>query len=249
MRPWLNTLLNTLLPSRCPLTGEIVDAPGLLSPNAILKLDFIASPHCACCGVPFRFVYGDDSGHEEMECASCIAQRPIFHQARASLVYDDHSRKMILAFKHGDHLHMEKSLVPLLQRASAQMIEQVDFIIPVPLHWTRMIKRRYNQSALLASGLARAVAKPALLDGLLRTRHTESQGHKNVKERHKNVHNAFAVQNKYKADLKGKNILLVDDVFTTGATVNECAAVLYAAGVLRVDVVTVARVVKSFDAI
>ncbi len=239
--------LNAVLPSRCPLTGEIVESPGLLSAQAIQALDFIEKPFCKSCGVPFRFVYAQDDIHHDMECASCAARKPSFDRARAALVYDQESRKIILAFKHGDHIHMTSSLVPLLRKACEEMAAECDVILPVPLHWLRMVKRRYNQAALLATGLGHDVQKPVLLEALERTRYTTTQGHKNVKDRKANVRGAFRVSKKFIKDLKGKKVLLVDDVLTTGATVEACATALYAIGVARVDVVTLARTVKASD--
>jgi ComF family protein len=127
------------------------------------------------------------------------------------------------------------------------MLAACDALIPVPLHRWRFLKRRYNQSALLAAALGRAVNKPVYLDALVRTRATPPQGHKRARDRAKNVKNAFAVHPRHcKAKiLDGRRIVLVDDVFTTGATARECAKTLLGAGAAQVDVLAIARVKRD----
>jgi len=131
-----------------------------------------------------------------------------------------------------------------LERAGADIFDGVDYIIPVPLHRSRLWKRRYNQAGLIAQYLSKSIDKPCLVDGLKRTRATPAQGYLHRKERQKNVKNAFAVQNKYQSKLKGKTILLIDDVYTTGATINECSKELLSHQVQNVRVLTLSRVIK-----
>ena len=118
-------------------------------------------------------------------------------------------------------------------------------IVPVPLHRWRLVSRRYNQAALIAGALAPDLGVPLLLDGLVRTRATPSQGRLNAKERRRNVRRAFALNPSYKQSIKGKAVVLIDDVYTTGATVSECTKVLLKAGAAKVQVLTLARVVKA----
>jgi ComF family protein len=150
---------------------------------------------------------------------------------------------MILAFKYGDRLHAVKTFAPWMLRAGKDLINQADFIIPVPLHARRLRERRFNQSALLAQEVAAHEGRAYIPDLLARTRHTVPQQGLNYKQRGKNVHGAFSVNKK--VDLGEKNILLIDDVFTSGATLNECARVLKRAGAGMVNVLTVARVTKE----
>jgi ComF family protein len=128
--------------------------------------------------------------------------------------------------------------------AGHMMLEKADAILPVPLHVTRLFTRRYNQSALLVHELARLSAKPILLHSLMRVRKTESQGHLSREQRERNVRNAFRVRSNAYPKIQGKNLVLVDDVFTTGATANACVDALLKAGAAKVDVLTLARVVK-----
>lgn len=231
-----------ILPPRCPVTGEIVDRPGMVSPAAWAGLRFVSSPHCACCGLPFEVLGETMSGAGDTLCGSCLAEPKLYGRARASLVYDDASRPLILAFKHGDQTQLTVTFAPWLQSASQPLMPDIDLIAPVPLHWLRLLRRRYNQAALLGQQVSKLSGKPCLPDLLIRARNTPTQGHLNAKQRHENVSRAFRFNPKRQVD--GKNILLVDDVYTTGATIEECTRILLANGAQRVDVLTLARVVR-----
>jgi ComF family protein len=229
-----------ILPPRCPVTQEIVDYQGTLSPAAWVSLNFIAAPYCKSCGVPLELDLG-----KETQCLPCMDSPPVYDRARAALVYDEQSKGLILGFKHGDQTHTVVNFVPWLRQAGVQMLDECDILIPVPLHRWRLLQRRYNQAALMAMALGRATRKAVWADGLVRTRSTPIQGHLNRTERARNVAQAFAVNPK--REVQGKNILLIDDVYTTGATVSECAKALKKAGAARVDVLTLARVVRPRD--
>ncbi|PCI56095.1 MAG: amidophosphoribosyltransferase [Alphaproteobacteria bacterium] len=230
--------LNLILPPRCPVTGDMVDAQGMISSDAWRDLVFIGDPLCAHCGVPLAF---ETEGNAR--CMTCLETPPIYHCARAALQYNDISRNLILGFKHGDKTHVIQSFLPWLKQAGREMLGQADYLIPVPLHPARLIMRRYNQAALIAGALAKSVDIPCLPTAMKRVRATPSQGHLTSDERMKNVQEAFDVPLKYQEMIKGKSIILIDDVLTTGATVNECAKVLYYHGARQVDVLTLARVV------
>jgi ComF family protein len=232
--------LDTLLPPRCPGTGAIVDAPGMVSADFWTQLSFIDRPFCDVCGMPFDF----DMAAGTM-CGACIEDLPLFDRARAAVTYNEASRQLILGFKYGDRLHTVHSFVPWLKRAGAEMLESCDFIVPVPLHRRRLWQRRFNQSALIAQALASGTGKAALPDALLRLRHTVPQKGLSRKDRAENVKKAFAVNGRHKGMLRGASVVLVDDVYTSGATLNECARMLRAAGVDCIQVLTIARVLKE----
>lgn len=244
MQELFKTTLNFILPPRCPVTGEVVDTVGMISPEAWGQLNFIDEPFCTKCGVPFDFLY-EGSGGEDQICESCTKNPPAFNKARSVMVYDDQSRGLFLGFKHGDQTHMTPAFIPWLERAGKDMLEKADFLIPVPLHRWRLLKRRYNQAAIIAQYLSKETSVPVLIEGLVRLRATASQGHLNINERAKNVRQAFAVPQKLSPQLKGKNIVLIDDVYTTGATVNECVKTLLDAEAAEVNVLTLARVAKQ----
>ena len=233
-------LINLVLPPRCVISGEVVDKQGMISASAWRELSFINEPFCNSCGFPFEFEVEDGA-----LCASCLDYPPHFENARAALKYDDGSRALILGFKHADKTYAVKSFMPWMNRAAQNLFQHTDILMPVPLHYTRLISRRYNQAALISSALAKETGIPTINDGLKRTRATVSQGHMDAKGRYKNVKKAFAVNKRYKNSLKGKTVMLIDDVYTTGATVNECAKTLKKAGVNEVYVLTLARAVKE----
>jgi ComF family protein len=229
-----------LLPPRCLATGDIVAEHGTLSPAFWSELTFIEAPCCETCGIPFPF-----AATMGALCASCLELAPVFDRARSAVVYNEASRKLVIDFKYGDRLHAADTFLPWLRRAGAALLAETDYLVPVPLHRRRLWHRRFNQSALLAQGLAKSAGIPCLPDGLLRLRHTAQQKGLNRKERHRNVQNAFAVNGRHLPRLAGKNILLIDDVFTSGATLNECARILKKNKAQKVQVLTLARVTKE----
>jgi len=227
-----------ILPPLCPATGEMVDVLGMVDPQFWQSLNFINAPLCAKCGVPFSFEAAD------MTCGDCLETLPIYNQNRSALIYDDASRGMILKFKHGDQTHAVKAFMSWLRQAGMVLLNNADIIIPVPLHRNRLIKRRYNQADLIGRELIKHYPNAQYHpDALLRIKNTMSQGHKRAKDRTKNVYRAFQANTKY--DYNDKNILIIDDVYTTGATLNECAKMLYRAGAKEVNCLTLARAVKS----
>ncbi len=196
-------------------------------------------PFCVSCGSPFEFKV-----EEKLVCAPCLEKPPIYNNARASVRYTTTSRHLLMSFKHGDMLQISKIMARLMAHAGADLIKLADLMVPVPLHPWRLFWRQYNQSALLVDEIMKLSELPRENELLGRSRHTPSQGKRKVKDRRKNVKTAFKVNPRFKDTLRGKRILLVDDVLTTGATVDECSKVLKKAGAKTVDVLTFARVTK-----
>ena len=238
LRRVATALLDLILPPRCLSCGKTVSAAGTLCAPCWRGITFLGVPCCACCGMPFEFELGAAT-----LCGACARAHPPFDRARAAMRYDEASRKLILAFKHGDRLHLAPAFGTWLKRAGAELIAAADLAVPVPLHWTRLFARRYNQAAVLAHAIHAAGGPPVGADWLVRRRRTPSQGKRNAAQRLLNVRAAFAVRPH--RDVKGKRILLIDDVFTTGATVGECAGILRRAGARQVDVLTLARTVRQ----
>lgn len=232
--------LDTVLPPRCIGCGAIVGAQTALCAVCWPGLDLLTAPQCARCGLPFDFDMGPDA-----LCGGCAASPPAYDRARAALRYNDLSARLIVGFKRADRTHLLPAFARWLQRAAGPMLQEADLIACVPLHRRRLLARRYNQSAMLAAALAGIGARPVVLDLLARTRATPSQGGLNRNQRFENLRGAIAVRPHRAALVPGRRILLIDDVFTTGATVEACARVLYRAGAAGVDVVTLARVVRA----
>lgn len=232
-------VLGMVLPPRCLCCGVTVADAGALCAECWPRLAFISAPFCDGCGFPFAYDPGPG-----ILCGACIREPPPFERARSVLRYDDASRDLIIAFKHADRTDAATAYGRWMARAGAELLGEADFVAPVPLHRSRLRGRRYNQAAMLALAIARESGVPAAPDLLLRTRKTPSQGGLGAAQRRRNVRGAFAIRESLRGSVENRHVVLVDDVYTTGATVSACARVLRRAGAASVDVLTLARVVR-----
>ena len=234
--PW-GGLMDFLFPRSCAGCGGRVEAPaGHLCWNCLAGLPLIQLPYCAVCGDPV-----EGRVDERFVCYACAGTPPGFEAARSAARYRGPLRRMLQAFKYHGALWLAPDLVRLLAACQATFPDMAatDAVTYVPLYRTRQRERGYNQAALLAGGLARALGKPLLRNAIQRLRDTGTQTHLTAGARVTNVHLAFGVR---RAEaVRGQRLLLVDDVMTTGATVSECARVLKAVGAARVFGLTVAR--------
>ncbi len=233
-------VLDVVLPPRCLGCGNLVGSGGILCSRCWEKITFLGNPQCDVCGLPFEF----DPGPGAL-CGACIGKKPAYDHARAAMIYDDASRGLVLAFKHGDRIDAAPAFGVWLARAGAGLLDRADLVVPAPLHWTRLFARRYNQSALLSKAVAEIRGVTLVPDLLVRRRRTPSQGRLSPSARRRNVAGAFAVRPRYMAAIKDQRVLLIDDVLTTGATADACAKTLLAAGAAAVDVLTLSRVVRE----
>ena len=235
--------LDLLFPPLCMSCRRRVSEPHSLCAACWSAISFIEGALCAACGIPFDV---DPVG--ETVCGACLAKPHNFDRGRALLRYDDASKPLILSFKHGDRLDQAPAFARWLDRTGRPLLADAGLIVPVPLHRWRLWKRRYNQAAVLAGLLARYSAIPHEPMVLERRRATPSQGAMaSAKARRRNVLGAFRVPPAKIAAVGGRNVLLVDDVFTTGATLDACARALKRAGAARVDALTLARVVRALS--
>lgn len=232
-------LLDALLPPRCVACGAEIGRGGALCGSCWNRIRFIAAPLCAGCGVPFEL-----PAEPGARCGACLTEAPLWGRARSVFVYDQASRSLVLDFKHGDRTEAAPAFGAWLARAGAELLDDADLLVPVPLHRWRLFRRRYNQAGLLAHAVARASGVPCAPDLLVRRRATASQGHLSRAGRARNVAHAFQTRPARTTLIAGKRIILIDDVLTTGATATECAAALQRAGAASVDVLTLARVVR-----
>jgi ComF family protein len=231
--------LDFLLPPHCPTCDEQVPLQGTFCPTCFAKLNFITSPLCASCGLPFgSAAQGGLAGL----CLTCTAHPPQWHEARAALVYDDAARALILPFKNADRQELARVLAAQMARAGRTLLARAEILVPVPLHRWRLFQRGFNQAALLAHALAKGAGLPVSLDALRRTRRTPSLGPLSATERARTLQGALAVRPSRTARLQGRRVLLIDDVMTSGATANACAEILKHAGCAAVDVLVAARV-------
>jgi ComF family protein len=233
-------VLDLALPPLCPACREPLGEDGGLCATCWSKLSFIAPPYCERLGIPF--VYDPGPGILSMQA---IADPPAYTRARAAVRYDAVARELVHAFKYADRLDLAPVMGRWMAQAGAALIADADALVPVPLHWRRLWGRRFNQAAALANVIAQATGVPLEADLLRRTRATPQQVGLARTERAKNVEGAFRVPAERRTAVKGRRLVLIDDVLTTGATVDTCARALLRAGAADVDVLVFARVVDS----
>lgn len=238
MKLW-DGMLDAVLPPLCLACRAPVAQQQAVCADCWRKLNFIGPPCCDGCGIPFAV-----PALEGSRCGQCLGFPPAFSAARAALVYDDASRALILGFKHADQTFAAQALAGWMKRAGRGLLDGCDMIAPVPLHYFRLVRRRYNQAAILASELAGMSGKKCVPDLLIRHRATPSQGTLHRRDRAKNVKDAFRINPRHAPFLQGMRVLLVDDVLTTGATVNACSRTLLEEGAGTVSVLALARVHK-----
>jgi ComF family protein len=233
-------LLDVILPPACHICHSFIpDAAELhICQSCRERLPLVSSPLCSLCGIPF---HGTGSDHR---CGACTLQPPYFDLARAHYLYEGPIRELIHAFKYtrSTHLRSPLALLCLEGARGVPAIADLNLIVPVPLHRSRLRQRGFNQAVLLGRVMSRHLSLPMIPDALVRTRATEPQIELSAAERRVNVRGAFSVNN-YE-QIAGRGILLLDDVMTTGSTMDECAKELKKAGAATVVAVTVARTAR-----
>ena len=231
--------LDVALPTLCISCREPVHGEGVCA-SCWSKLSFIAKPCCPRLGIPFVY----DPGPELLSMEA-IANPPAYDRARAAVRYDDVARTLVHALKYQDRTDLAPAMGRWMARAGAELLQDADMLIPVPLHWRRGFGRRYNQSALLARAIARQSGVALKGELLCRVRATEQQVGLPRTQRASNVQGAFQVSVERRGDVAGRRVVLVDDVLTSGATVDACARALLRAKAAHVDVLVFARVVDG----
>ena len=229
-------LLNIVIPPRCGgCSVRIAAQPGLCA-DCFSGLRHISAPLCGRCGQPFADGFGVCG-------AGCRMQGTLLTMGRSALVYDEASKALILPFKRAGRTDLAPMLALLLLQAGREVLQGADVLIPVPLHPLRLLRRRYNQSQLLAAALGKLSDHRVMPWALKRRRYTAQQSGSHTARR-RNVRGVFAVRR----DVRGLNVVLIDDVLTSGATLEACAAALINAGAARVSFLTVARTRAAVEA-
>jgi ComF family protein len=239
-RAWLKGAIDLILPNQCAACSELVEGGGVLCGACWRETPFVSGLVCDGCGVPLPGA--DEAG---VFCDECLAWPPVWSRGRAALIYRDTAKKLVLALKHGDRLDLVGPASEWMARAAGPLLERDTVVVPVPVHRWRLMRRRYNQAALLAQGIAGRMGRTCLPDALVRVRPTGSQDGKTRDERYMNLDGAFRVEPGRAAALAGRPVLLVDDVMTSGATLTGCTEALRAAGAADVSTVVLARVARD----
>jgi ComF family protein len=239
LRATFGLVVDVALPQLCASCREPVGDAGVCA-ACWSKLSFIAAPYCERLGIPFT--YDPGPGILSMEA---IADPPAYHRARAAVRYDDVARTLVHALKYGDRLDLAPTMGRWMATAGKPLLDGADALVPVPLHWRRQWARRFNQSALLAEVVAKAADIPVSYRALKRVKATPQQVGLSQAARAQNVQGAFRVPPDGKAEVAGRRLILVDDVLTSGATMDACARALLRAGAAQVDALVFARVVAG----
>ncbi|MEP7452068.1 ComF family protein [Phyllobacterium sp. SB3] len=230
-------LFGVLFPPVCAGCDKHVAEPGSLCGTCWSKVRFIEKPYCPVLGIPFSHDLG-----AEILSAEAIADMPPFGRARSVAIYDGVIRDMVHRLKYNDRTDLSRWMAGWMARAGRELIDDCDVIVPVPLHARRFWLRRFNQSAELARYLAGTSRRPFEPDALKRIKKTKQQVGLGPNERRSNVQGAFKVPVAQEIKVRGRNVLLIDDVYTTGATVKAASRALKRAGAKNVDVLTFGRV-------
>ena len=233
--------LHLIYPPQCLTCGALVTTDFGLCGPCWRETPFIVGLVCDQCGVPLP---GEDSGKPE-HCDDCLTIARPWSRGRAALLYKDNARSLVLALKHGDRLDLARPAVKWMLRAAAPILGPGMLVAPIPLHWMRLFRRRYNQSALLSRAIAKSADLDHCPDLLIRRRATGTQDGRGRDARFANMSNALALHPKRAARAEGRHILLIDDVMTSGATLAAAAEACVAGGASAVSVVTLARVAKD----
>ncbi|MDZ4136860.1 MAG: ComF family protein [Paracoccaceae bacterium] len=237
----MQAALHLLYPPQCLSCDALVTTDFGLCGPCWRDTPFIHGLVCDLCGVPLP---GEDPGHA-VHCDDCLTIARPWARGRAALLYKDNGRKIVLSLKHGDRLDLARPAAGWMKRAAAPLLLPDMIVAPVPLHWLRLLKRRYNQAALLSGALAKSAGLTHCPDLLSRPRSTHSQEGRDREGRFANMSGAIRLTPRHGALVAGRPVLLVDDVMTSGATLAAGTDACLAAGASQVAILILARVAKD----
>jgi len=237
----LQSALRIVYPPQCISCGALTESDFGLCGSCWRETPFISGLVCDTCGTPLP---GEDTDNA-VHCDDCMSIARPWKRGRAVLLYRDNGRKIVLAIKHGDRTDLARPAGGWMAAAAAPLIREDTVLVPVPLHWSRLFRRRYNQSAMLAQWMSRSLNVPVCPDALLRPRKTQSLGGQGRDGRFALMQGAVTPHPGRLSNIRGKSVLLVDDVMTSGATLAACAEAAHAAGAKEVCVLLLARAAKE----
>lgn len=240
VRAGLRRSADILFPASCIGCRVQVSEPGTLCPQCWSQLRFIEKPYCPVLGIPFNHDFG-----EFFMSAEAMADPPPFRRLRSAVLHRGAAQRMAVSLKFHDRTDLAPWMARWMQRAGGELLDECDVILPVPLHKWRFWSRRFNQSAELARNLAQLSGKPFAPQAVRRIRQTDQQIGLGLKERKRNVDGAFRVPREHEIHVRGRCVLLIDDVYTTGSTVKAATRALLRGGAKSVDVLTFSRVLPD----
>ena len=239
----LKNFVNLIFPAKCISCGKIIEEYDTLCKDCWNKIKFIEKPFCNKCSTPLENKISDDD-----LCANCLKNQNLFIKARSAVIYNNESSKIIFKYKFYDKINMKKFMAKAMLNASKDIINNIDVLIPVPLHKKRLIFRRYNQALFLAKEIAKLSNKSFICDFLEKKKHTIPQAKLKQAERLKNLKDKFSINFKYLKEIekyKNLNFAIIDDVMTTGSTINECRKVMNENGIKNVYAITFAKTARK----
>ncbi len=235
-------MVAAIYPPQCALCGEPTEADFGLCPACWRETRFVEGAICDACGVE---LVGEATGGERLYCDDCLMHERPWARGRSAFAYAGGGRKLVLALKSGDRTEIARVVAPLMARAARPLLRPETVIVPIPLHWSRRVGRRYNQAALLALALGKQTGRPVCTDALVRTRRTRPLDFPDREERFSVLEGAIAANQARAGDLRRRPVLLVDDVMTSGATFSAATRACYAAGASEVCILALARAAKD----
>lgn len=237
----LQRAVSLIFPDQCALCPEIVDHAGGLCARCWGKMRFLNGFGCDLCGCSLP----GGEGEATALCDDCLSTSRPWHKGRAAFAYEDAGRRFVLALKHGDRTDLAKPAARWMVQAGHECLKPETLLVPVPIHWSRLLRRRYNQAAELARAIGKISSNRVMEDALIRVRATPRQDGLTVEERYENLIGAFEVNSKRRSALRDRHICLIDDVMTSGATLSTAARTALASGVGKLSILVLARVEKS----
>ncbi len=232
--------LELLYPPQCVACETATATPHSLCVACWNAMPLISKPYCERLGTPFQVDFGMG-----MLSPAAIADPPRFDRARAVAGHRDTARDLVSRLKYGERLDLAILMAKMMKQAGRDLLVEADVLIPVPMHPLRLWRRRYNQAALLAHALGKETGVPVSLEVLRRVRHTRAQVGLRRSERQTNLVGAFLVPAEHRPIIAGRHVVVIDDVRTTGSTLNACAHILRKAGATRIDVLTFTLVAEG----
>lgn len=228
-------LLNFLFPEKCLICEKHIEQNKICN-DCWGKCTFITKPYCSLCSHPFEYETSDNA-----ICGACVMKKPKYDRGISIFKYDEYSKKLIHSFKYKDQLHILDYFINLIINRAKDILDNTDIIAPIPIHKHKLLKRGYNQAALLAFNVAKKTKIYYCPQLLIKDKSTPPQAGLNKSQREKNIKNSFKLNSKFSKNIEGKKILLIDDVITTGATIKECCKILQKAKPAKIFVISLAK--------